>query len=291
MAAITNKTPLQNTRGATTRYAYWRANYGERDVFIKQALQPKMRQKLQAEHLWAEFMEHVQSYESTAHPVIGPTIVDQPDPDSLIFEFIDSEHLSEHRDLTAWQHNLERYASMLALFDTAAQDWQPSFRVDAPPRSSRTIQRPVEWLGENAGRLEGLADAVAVLETKRAGMQHCMQHGDLTPWQIFVRDENWIVIDGENSGVDCPRFNDLSYAMGRLSTILRSPETAKRLLSLFLKETALSNAEINEQLLPALLMSSLWMFGDAYIDQDEIDYIDEARDYFGRCMAMSLEAF
>lgn len=291
MPKITNKTRIENTRGLTTRFAYWRANFGEKDVFIKQALQPKMRQKLQAEHLWAEFTQFIQGYESPAHPISGPSIIAQPDEDTLLLEFIDAKHLSEHRDLTAWQENLERYAQMLVLFDRAALDWKPVFTVDAPSRATTTIERAVNWVGQNASRLEGLDQAVKLLESKREDFVFTMQHGDLTPWQIFEQGDEWIVIDGENSGVDCLRFNDVSYAMGRLSTILRSPETAKKLLHLFLSERHLSQAEIDEQLLPALLISSLWMFGDACNDQAEIDYLSEARQYFSRCMAMSLDAF
>ncbi len=95
------------------------------------------------------------------------------------------------------------------------------------------------------------------------GWSYTMQHGDLTAWQIMCVEDTWIVFDGERSGDDLPRFNDVAYSYGRLAIRCGQPEAAEKLLRDFIQISELGDTK---QLHGVILLRLLGMYGDSLRD-------------------------
>ena len=209
MELPTNVIVLHNERGRNDRFTYAKAMYEGQAIFIKKATSPELRLNVRSEQTWFNFMRYVSdNFDNT---LSSPKLIRSIDDDTLIFEFIEAPHLSDQNQLEPWQQSLERYVAMLVTLDDAAQQWLPPTPPDGRKRGLDTVNRWYEWLGDNAPRVSRLDEAVSVMNETQGNVQICMQHGDLTPWQIFNDNGHWIIYDGEHAGTDHGRYQDLAY--------------------------------------------------------------------------------
>ncbi len=177
---------------------------------------------------------------------------------------------------------------MLCDLDEAACEWTPSFTLDES-RSDDIDSIWRGWLGEHHKRVIRYDEALARALSYKSGLTRTMQHGDLTPWQIFKDGDEWVIYDGERSGIDLFRYNDLAYGYGRLYTKLRSPKTASVLLREFILRHSRSRQEFMQEFLPVLLGRAMSMLSDAYHDAPENDYVQYAEQLLELCLAEDVE--
>lgn len=281
---------ITNAHGRNDRFEYAKILRGQNVLFLKRALNPSLRLNIQREKLWAEFMNYVVSHYPDAH-LKGPVIREHVDADTILFDYINASHLSVVATLEPWEANMLRYAAMLNTLDLAAENWTADTVIDAPPRSERMFATWDKWLGMNKDRFLRLAEVRQLVENNQPYMVTRMQHGDLTPWQIFDDGQTWIIYDGEQSGIDLYRYNDLAYGYGRLWTLLRSPDAAADLLRAFLEVSQTPCDEFFKQFLPVVTARAVGMLADAYNDALNNDYVEYANSLLNTCLNQELEPF
>jgi hypothetical protein len=275
--------PITNKRGRTDRFVYAKVRRGDKWFFVKRGLGPNTYINIQREQQWSEFMCHVALRYPDAR-IRGPVFRERLDPVTALFDYVDAPHLSDHHDLAAWQRILSRYAAVLDTIDRAGQDWTPTTAVDGPRRSQGIQATWKAWLGDNIARVRLLPAATNIIDAYNPVASTRMQHGDLTPWQMFDDAGTWIVFDGEKSGTDLYRYNDLAYGYGRLFTMLRSRQTAAQLLGHFLDISGVDHQQFWAQFLPVMTSRAIGMLSDAYNDEPTDDYVADAERLLDLCV-------
>lgn len=274
---------LTNEHGMNNRFRYAKAKKSGEWYFIKHADNKKEREGLHREVEWAKFMQYVTETKHDEH-LKGPEIIDYISDHTLVFRYIDSPLLVERHDVASWRAHMKRYAAMLHTLDECAQSWRPD---SIEGRLSRTqdfdsIWR--KWLGDNINDVERYNDATVVMTESIPQITTIMQHGDLTPWQIFAEGDTWTIYDGERSGMDLPRYNDLAYGYGRLYTMLHSKDAAKSLVDNYLEVSGMNKWLFIEKFRIALINRSIGIISDAFRDKPRDDYIAEAKELLAICL-------
>ena len=275
---------LQNTRGRNDRYSYAKVRDKDKWFFLKHALAPEQIDGLERELKWANFMEFIERDLGISW-LLGPKNLAMVSDNTLSMSFIDKPHLADYHSLDSWHDNLTQYAKMLHEFDMAAMKWHGDGLPDKKKRNERYYQIWCEWLGDNIGRVPRLEEARERVEQTIDQTQACMQHGDLRPWQIFNDQGNWIVYDGEASGEDLLRYNDLAYGYGRIFTNLRSPEVARQLVQEFLRVSGIDKQQFLRQFEPVMIGRAVGMVSDSFNDTPKDDY----RSYAFRLLDLCLD--
>lgn len=270
---------FDNERGRNDRFTYSRVMQNGKELFYKQARSAEFSENLVREKLWADFMESV----AAAFPnenLRGPIFDHFEGNDGIMMEYVDAPHLADHRDLDSWRRNMIRYARMLYVLDQAAEEWSDVLSSVTPDytdhRTKKFFKVWERWLGDNKSRVTRLDEARVLVEEYEGMTSVRMQHGDLTPWQIFDNEGTWVVYDGEKSGTDLLRYNDLAYGYGRLFTVLRSPESAAQLLNEYIKVSKVNEEQFAKQFLLVMTGRAVGMLSDALRDRDTDDYVQGA---------------
>lgn len=269
--------PFQNARGKNDRFEYAKVRKGNAWFFLKTARTKAFIPNIQREIVWVEFMNRIEAFYPDSH-LFGPKIERRIGLDGLVFTYIDAPVVGEPGELEAWQRILPRYAEMLALFDTIAVNWKSENLPDEPSRSDHVYQLWQKWLGDNIERYPRLPEAKKRLESVHFLLTKCLQHGDLTPWQIFDTGSAWIVYDGEKCGTDLFRYTDLAYGYARLYTTLGSPIAARELLRQFIEKRGIDQESFMKEFLPVLLHRAVGSLADAYNDEITHEYVAAAEE-------------
>lgn len=282
---------LPNANGRNDRFRYEKIHQDGEWFFVKTALTPELKPNLKREFLWADFLNHIALHEPDAH-VRAPHMIGFDKNGGLMMEYIDAQQVASPCDASMWKAKLERYARMLTLLDTYAEDYDADWPQD--PTANLSDPKAVwrRWFGdylENAQPL--LGRAFTVYNESKEALTFRVQHGDLTPWQIFEQGNEWIIYDGEKAGDHLPRYNDLSYGYGRLFTRLKDPTTAAELLEKFLEYSGINHEDFFEQFLPIMTLRATGMLADAYSDRTHDDYYEEAVSLMNLCFEKSLDSF
>lgn len=258
-----------NTFGRNGRYEYAMATKDDEVSFIKRALNQREEENLQRELLWNDFYSAV-THDYPDLQLKPLSRIELIDPRSLVTEWIDAPFVAEPSDGEGWARVLGRYTGMLCAFDEAAEDYVVPEHLSLPP--DRDFEQVLTYWLRNVGDEAIVTKAREYVTAKAHTMTKRMQHGDLTPWQIFDRSGTWTVIDGERSGVDLPRFNDLAYGYGRLAIRCNEPESAEELLHGFIEQRQLPPTVVEDQIKPVLVLRLLGMLGDAANDKQPKKY-------------------
>jgi hypothetical protein len=274
--------PFHNEHGRNDRFSYAKVRRGDEWYFLKTAQQPELQENLQREFLWAEFMQHV----AVRHPeaqLRAPHVLGFEPDGGLLMEYIDAPQVATSSDIEGWKAHMDRYAKTLAVLDECS-DW------DAPWPDSSQLSGVADihkvwhrWLGEYYDDVSNLREAHQLVAEGLPTLHMCVQHADLTPWQMFANGDEWIIYDGEKAGDHLPRYNDLAYGYGRLFTRLQDPHAAGDLLRKFLIHSGVNQDQFWREFLPILTFRSVGMLADAYHDTDR-DYVDGAQDLLRRCL-------
>ncbi len=267
--------PIENTRGKNDRFEYAKARRGKSWYFVKLARSDRYIERIQRELVWSEFMNRIEAFYPEKH-LLGPNVTRRIGISGVVFDFIDAPVVAEPGELEVWQRIIPRYADMLLTFDTVAQNWKSENLPKVPSRSEHVYEIWQEWLGDNIERYPRLQEARKRLETTHFKLTKCLQHGDLTPWQIFDTPQGWVVYDGEACGTDLFRFTDLAYGYMRLHNNLGSPSAAQELLRTFIAGHSMSEQQIMKEFLPVLVHVAVGGVADAYRDQPSQDYVEAA---------------
>lgn len=283
--------PLPNVNGRNDRFAYAKTRQGEQWVFVKKAIAPELESNLRREQLWADFVNYVARKEPEAH-IRGPRIIGFNAEGALMMEYIDAPQVAGPSDSKTWKAKIDRYAYTLGILDKYAKD----FDVDWPPNDEASLANLdkiwEKWFGYRLESNAALLDKARRMIIEGETTMSCgVQHGDLTPWQMFEQDEEWIIYDGEKAGIHLPRFNDLAYGYGRLFTRLRDEETAAILLKKFLENIDMDRDQFFKQFLPVMTFRATGMLADAYNDIDRANYVEEANQLIELCFKEDLSAF
>ena len=281
--------PFENTRGKNNRFEYAKVRKGNKWFFLKTARSKEFAPNIQREVVWVEFMNRVEAFYPDMH-LFGPQIERRIGLDGLVFSFVDAPVVAEPGELETWQRILPRYADMLVTFDSIALNWKSEDLPDEPSRSEHVYTIWQQWLGDNIDRYPRLKEAKKRLESVHFILTKCLQHGDLTPWQIFDTPQGWVIYDGEKCGTDLFRYTDLAYGYARLYTLHGSPVAARELLKLFLEKHDVSHDEFMKNFLPVLLHRAIGCMADAYNDQITHDYVDSAEELVTACIDKDLTA-
>ena len=282
---------LSNVNGRSDRFRYAKVDRSGKLLFQKTALRPELVSNLKRELLWADFLNHIARLEPDAH-LRAPHIVGLDEGSSLLMEFIDAPLVAEPSDGAAWKVKIDRYARTLIVLDRYAE----GYHVDWPTDSTPDIYEPEKiwhrWFGDRLDEAQPiLQKALTIFNTGRDFLTFRVQHGDLTPWQMFEAGEEWIIYDGEKAGDHLPRYNDLAYGYGRLFTRLKDRETAARLLEKFLEYSHTDQNDFFQQFLPIMTLRATGMLADAYSDQLQEDYVNEALALLQLCFDGKIEDF
>jgi len=217
----------------------------------------------------------------------GP-IIEEAFDDAVILRFIDAPHLAERHDLSAWRRHMDRYAQMLVTIDQAAEGYQTEGVDYSNHRTEQIFTVWNKWLGQFAKEVPRLDEAKALVKDYLPAVTTRMQHGDLTPWQIFDEVNTWIIYDGEKCGTDLARYNDLAYGYGRLFTLLRSRESAAWLLNAFIAAAKVDERKFADQLLPIMTARAIGMLSDALHDRITDDYVAHAELLLDLCLTRDI---
>jgi hypothetical protein len=275
--------PFTNTRGKNDRFDYAKVRKGNTWFFLKSAKTKEFVSNIQREIVWTEFMNRIEAFYPDSH-LFGPKIERRIGLDGLVFSYVNAPVVAEPGELEAWQRVLRRYAEMLVIFDTVAVNWKAENLPDEPSRSDHVYVLWERWLGDNIERYPRLPEAKKRLESVHFLLTKCLQHGDLTPWQIFDTGDSWVVYDGEKCGTDLFRYTDLAYGYARLYTTLGSPIAAQELLRTFIEKRAIEQDAFMKEFLPVLLHRAVGCMADAYNDQQTHDYVLAAEELVTACL-------
>ncbi len=267
-ALFDEATPFENTTGRNDRYEYAKVRKGNTWFFLKSARKKELMPNIQREVVWSEFMNRIEAFYPDAH-LFGPRVERRIGLDGIVFAFVDAPKVADHGNIEAWQRVLPQYATMLALFDTVSIGWKSDNLPNEPSRSDHPYELWKQWMGEHLDRYSRLPEARKRIESVHFVLTKCLQHGDMTPWQIFDTSDGWVVFDGEKCGTDLFRFTDLAYSYVRLSVTHDSPAAARELLRLFIEKQELSDEVVTKELIPVLLHRAVGGLSDAYRDNDE----------------------
>ncbi|MFZ1458587.1 MAG: hypothetical protein WAT17_01790 [Candidatus Saccharimonadales bacterium] len=288
-AVYDSLTPLENQNGKNDRFAYARATKGPHEYFVKTAIRPDMQSHIQRELVWYEFMRRVEAFYPDRH-FRGMRVERRIGRDTLVYDYVDAPVVAAAGEPDQWRMSMPRYALMLETFDSVAMGWKSEDLPDEPSRSVDTYGIWLEWLGDNADKVKYLPAARKYVDLTKWTLKHMMQHGDLSPWQVFVQGEDWIVYDGERCGTDLFRFYDLAYGFTRLYATLHAPDAAAELLRQFLAvHTSESRDDFIRQFMPVLTHRTIGVIADAYHDQATNDYLHEATELLNLCLGKKFD--
>lgn len=251
---------LSNIAGRAGRFRYAQVEIDDKTLFMKQALQDEEAEHLTRELLWCEYADRI----AEKYPELGvraPKFARLLEDGSFVCEWIDGELLALPTKPHRWVNNLDRFIEMLVAFDTTSSEYQPSTQYDITRRHPR---EQLNWWLRDIKQTDIISRAVKSIHDTADSWTYTMQHGDLTAWQIMrMADDEWVIFDGERSGDDLPRFNDVAYSYGRLALRCRRPEAAEQLLAGFIR---VSNIHDTRQLRGVILLRLLGMYGDSIRD-------------------------
>ena len=278
--------PFENANGANDRYRYVKARLQTHWYFIKIARGVDQEEGLQREYLWSEFMERVDVLMPSLK-LNGPKIFKRIGKDALAFHWIDAPLVAEHWDVLAWERHLDRYAEMHVQLDRAAGDY--SLPQVYTSLSHREITG-ASWKQWVSGRVdeETIAQAQQLFKEHEKRVTLRLQHGDMSPWQIFDVDGTWVIIDGEKAGIDLPRFNDVAQSYFRLHNIAKRPDLAKRFLNQFVSGLMMTKEEFYDQFIPVMVIRAVGSLADADINREHEPFHEEARALVDACLSRDL---
>lgn len=265
------------------RFEYAKLRNGQKWFFLKLAKEKSFENNLQREVVWSDYMNRVTAFYPKEH-LIGPRIDRRIGKSGLAFDYVEAPVVAKPSEPKKWQAVIPRYARMLEIFDEVSIHWKSDDLPEEPSRSVNLYSIWREWLSDHLAEVERLVEARKAVESVGFLLKRCMQHGDLTPWQIFEAGDDWLVHDGEKSGTDLFRFTDLAYGYGRLFTTLKSESTAAQLLREFLAIHKQDTEEFWQQFMPVLIHRTIGMIGDAYRDRPQNDYLDQANKLLNLCL-------
>jgi len=283
--------PLPNINGRNDRFRYEKIRQDGEWLFVKTALTPELEPNLEREFLWADFLNHVALNDPDAH-LRAPRMIGFNANGGLVMEYIDAPQVADSSNGAMWKSKLDRYARTLTLLDKYAEgynaDWPQDLAVNL--NDPEVIWR--RWFGDYLDDAQPiLQQALSIYNDSKGALTLRVQHGDLTPWQIFELGDEWIIYDGEKAGNHLPRYNDLAYGYGRLFTRLKDRLTAADLLEKFLEYSGVNQEEFFKQFLPIMTLRATGMLSDAYKDRTHGNYYEDAVALTGLCFKKSLASF
>lgn len=283
--------PLLNVNGRNDRFTYAKVIHGERQLFLKKPITPELEQNLKREFLWADFVNYIFKSEPEAR-IRGLQMVGFDKDGGLLMEYMDAPQVASPSDGAAWKEKIDRYAYTLAILDKYSEGYKvewPAHEMTTTDNIDRIWRR---WfLKRYETNLPVLTKAHELIAGKMTDISYCVQHGDLTPWQMFEQGEDWIIFDGEKAGEHLPRFNDLAYGYGRLFTRLKDGETAAKMLEKFIMYNNIDRDSFFKQFLPVMTFRAVGMLADAYNDDKREDYVKQANDLLVLCFNERLDGF
>ncbi len=280
------------------RFRFSRVEINGKDCFLKQATMPEMHENIEHELLWSEFMNDVESQFPEAR-LRAPKIYDFQD-DSITFEYIDAPLLCNPNDIRSlYDADFHKFVNTFVIFDQVGNEWTSKLSVNDTHEHTPYHQVDKswnEWLAYT--KLTGLVNDHMENQARQLVRDYGkfitprIQHGDYKPWQIFDKDGEWIIFDGEHSSEQKPRYYDLAYMYARTFAIARDADNAARMLREFISQHNEDEDNFFNAFIPVLTSRSMGMFLDALIDNKKhgLDYTTDAQELFDRCMKRDLSA-
>jgi hypothetical protein len=187
---------------------------------------------------------------------------------------------------------ISRYASTLSILDKYAEEYKADWPQDSTTNFNDHDAIWRLWFGDNLDDAQPLLHkARNVFDEGHSSLTFRVQHGDLTPWQMFELGDEWIIYDGEKAGDHLPRYNDLAYGYSRLYTRLKDPATAAKLLKELLKYSEIDHSDFFRQFMPVMMLRATCMLADAYKDRTHDDYYKDAVALINLCFEKELSKF
>lgn len=263
--------PLKNEHGNNHRYQYAKARRGAEWFFLKYACGDDEVHGLERERKWSHFMAYIEAEYPDAG-LVGLPIV-ETSGNAMVFAYVDSPLVADASNATGWRQHMQRYAETLAVLDRASLSWPGDDIVDVERRADTTDEVWQRWLSGSGAKIERLDEAHTLVASRMSKLRQVMQHGDLQPWQIFDLSDQWMIYDGERSGTDLLRYNDLAYGVGRLYTKLHSPDGARELMHHFLMASGADPVVFWREFQLVLVGRAVGMLSDAWQDKPSNDYV------------------
>ncbi len=275
---------LDDVLGVNDRFMYVKARRVGSWYFVKIAKQAELIENLERECLWAEFMDRVDVLNPTMR-LRGQHLVQRIGDDGLVFEYIDAPQVAPRGDAERWRANLQRYADMHVQLDKAAGDF-------SLPRTYTYLSNKFEPAGNSWKEwVVGHVDQKIIDEAKSLFAEYernvtlRLQHNDMSPWQIFDIDGQWVIFDGEKAGVEIARFNDIAQSYVRMHNTAHDERMAKDFLEIIIAGIGMSRKEFYAAFIPVLTLRSVGSLADSDIDGSTANYQTEAMALVEKCLS------
>ena len=276
--------PYQTERWGRERFDYAIGTKGPKKFFVKSAKTRQYHTNIQREVVWNEFMNRVEAFYPERN-FAGLRIERRVGAGSLVFDYLDAPLLADDDELAAWQAQMVRYANMCETFDRVAVNWKADNLPDEPSRSLQLYGTWKGWLGGAVSRVPHLDKARTLVEASQFKLMRCLQHGGpLTPCEIFVDGDRWVIVDGERCGTDLFRYTDLADAYCRLYGYHGAKSSAQELLQNFILHHGRPSDQFLPDFIPVLTHRCVALIADALRDQAEKDYVAEAEELLRLCV-------
>lgn len=260
--------PVENNFGRKDRYTYAIVSCEGQKMFLKTSLLPSGIGDIKRELVWADFMKFV-AKRYPAAKIEAPGGYKLLNESNLLMEYIDAPVVAEPRDGTAWKRQIDKYIDMMAVLDQAAENY--TIPTSLRTYQTRQIEQALErWL-RDVEVTSDIERTMAYIKRHKDRLTYRLQHGDLTPWQIFEVDDRWVIFDGERAGDDLPRFNDLAYSYGRLAIRCQQETTADYMVSQFIERRSIDQKSFWKEFKLVLAFRLLGMYGDTVRDKSVSD--------------------
>lgn len=255
--------PVDNHYGRKGRYSYAVVEYQAQKLFLKTSLTPTGIGDIKRELVWADFMVYINKNSPNIR-VRSPRKLRLLDESNLLMEYIDAPVVAKPNDGMAWRENIDRYVDTLVDLDTVAESYEipGSLKTYHIRNIDAALNR---WL-RDVPVTPSIRRGLDCVSRSKSVFSYRLQHGDLTPWQIFELGKEWVIFDGERAGDDLPRFNDLAYSYGRLAIRCGDKLAADYMVEEFVKRRSVNITKFWKQFRPVLAFRLLGMIGDATRD-------------------------
>lgn len=285
-----------------TKFNNWTQSYRykilklEKDgqyYLLKQANDDFTKGLLGNEVRWREFFKSVD-----VDNVTNTEIVDIGE-DYLLFRWVEAEVLAKPnvRSIKLLAENLDRYVDLLIAVRRAAKTYSPNenevktikdeSRFDAPLAYHERLKPLLAAGWINSKTVDDIQSLYSRYLPFASGGY---QHGDFTPWHIFVQDGQWTIFDAEHATSLRSGYTDLSHSYVRVACRCKSPELAGRILGTYLQKAGEDVDEFKKKIMSELVKKAAGSLIDSYNDRDIADFRREATALLDKVLKDDLQA-
>ena len=254
---------------------------------FKQANDDFTKELLKNEVRWREFFKSVNAKNVTSTKIL------EAGEDYLLFEWIEADVLArpEPKSVAKLENQLDRYLDLIMAIRQAAKGYKPDGDESKAIKPESRYDSPLAYherikplIGAGWTDSQTIKKVQALYNSYLPYAQGGYQHGDFTPWHIFVKGDQWIIFDAEHATSLRSGYTDLSHSYVRITCKGKNPKLAAKLLNKYLDKSAEDVNDFKNKIMSELVKKSAGSLIDAYNDRHTSDYRQEANDLLDKVL-------